>query len=1074
MAGATDREGLDSETADGGSSDGLAGEPAPKGLSRGQGLGRYIIVDELGAGGMGIVYSAFDPDLDRKVAVKVLRKRQDRVARSRLLLEAQAMAKLSHPNVVTVYEVDTESGRDYIVMEYVDGMTLAAWGTESHCPRTILSVYLQAGRGLAAAHKAGVVHRDFKPQNVLIGQDERVRVTDFGLAYRDEMEGAEERSKRESESELSPDLVKTGTVAGTPGYMAPEQVLGLSTDARSDQFSFCVALFEALSGEAPFSIDTRSGNEEVSSWSPPKLPESVALPSGVSEALTRGMSEERGERFESMDALLDSLESSARPKKGKAWAIAATVIAITLAALAFFVGVSSSRGGDVCEADPSILEGTWDSKVQVEVREAFERAAGTKALAVYGKFATILDLYGQQIVQMRLSICRASRAPQRMDDELLVLQMSCLQKRKQELGAVSAAFSKVDPRGVDRAVSVARGLRDISECSDVDALQRGVAKPAMQHRDEVLSLQTSLEKALSQGQAGHVKDAIVRAETARDRSLELKYKPLQAEAYSALGKLYGGDLRIQEAELSYEEAILAAEESGHTEYRARALAGMTQLVAGGSSRFSEARRYARRAKAAIAQWGRAPELRVEVDVALAAILVKEGEVEGALAIAEESLQSYRGEKDPKAVSLAKLQMLLCEIKQHMGMFREAMSLATSSYELSRDELGDSNVRTVSYLSRIADIHRMLGEYEQARTLDTQLIAHWNSEEAQSLLKEDEDYVAESRDLSGKVINADGVIVSGATVVCGKILSADGRYLDAAWSVYSDALHRKRVVKSDSFGNFLCSDTTAERLAFGAEHPEFGRSDVLLVEAGTEKVKGVVLTLHPTGFLSGTVAPVVGPKRARTVSLTYADSEVSNPRLVASTFVRLDNSYSFERLAPGRYKIFSGTSETPSSTSVRFKEVEVVSSQGAQLDFVGSGGDSGIRLQVKATGGAPLFSAQVLVVSGHVNARSGKEFNRLVSADGLRLRNVFYSEGDTLLIDKLEAGLYSVCLIPLGGDYRDPEYTKRFTPEAVEQIAVYCEDLQVPSDKIIESSRVVPPWKPDVSLQGEGEPGKDPS
>ncbi len=1061
MAGATDRGEENSVTA-GDESTAILSESEHKGLTRGQGLGRYIIVDELGAGGMGIVYSAFDPDLDRKVAVKLLRKRQDSLARSRLLLEAQAMAKLSHPNVVTVFEVDTDSGRDFIAMEYVDGMTLADWGQGNPSAQEVLSVFVQAGRGLAAAHKAGVVHRDFKPLNVLIDNEHRVRVTDFGLAY------------RTSEDESSC-LAKGGAIAGTPAYMAPEQYLGLTTDARSDQFSFCVALYEALSGKRPFAEDNESGNtgSKRSFSSPPRLPEAVELPGGVAEIITRGMSEERSERFESMDMLLDALESSARLPKGRAWVIATVLVVLSISAMAYFLGASRSRTVDECSPDPSILVGSWDADIQSLVELSFGQTMGPNALGVYEKFAAILDVYAQQLVDMRLSICRASRAPTRVADELLVLQMSCLQKRKEELGAVTAAFSKVDLHGVDRAVDVARGLRDISDCADVDALQKGVAKPPSEDREEVLALQTSLEKAISQGEAGHVKDAIVVAEKARDRSLAIRYKPLQAEAYQALGRLYGMDLRIHDAELSFEESILAAEESGHTEYRARALTGITQLIAGGSSRFKEARRFARRANAAISQWGRAPELKVDVAIALVGILVKEGEVEQALDVAKATLEKYRVEKDPQPVYIAKLQINMSRVSQQMGLFREAWKLTSSSYQLVRDELGDGNIRTISYLSELADIHRMLGEYEQAHNLDQKIIAHWNSEEAKSLLEEDEDYNPLSRKVSGQVIDVAGAPVAGAKVVCGQSITADGHYIDAGWRIYSDAVHRKRIVRTDSFGNFACVDSSVDALVVSSDHPEIGRSGVEIVAAGEMAVTGLRLVLQATGFLSGTISAALGPSRARVVSVLYADSEIGKPRFAATTFVRSDNSYSFERLAPGRYKIFSGTSLKPSSSSVRFKEIDVVSGKGAQVDFAAAAGDSGISLQIQATGGAPLFSAQVLVVSGHVVAKTGKEFNKVVSADGLRLRNIFYSEGETLLIDSLQAGLYSVCLIPLGGDYRDPEYTKRFTPEAVERIAVYCEDIELQAGLVIDSIRTVPPWKPEISISGRTSVGNDP-
>ncbi|MBA3462537.1 MAG: serine/threonine protein kinase, partial [Deltaproteobacteria bacterium] len=218
-------------------------------------VGRYLILSTLGTGGMGVVFSAYDPQLDRKVALKLLRsglQLATKDAQKRLRREAQAIAQLSHPNVVGVYDVGTDGGDLYIAMELVEGETLGQW-LRSY-PRTwreIIDVFLQAAKGLVAAHGVGLLHRDFKPDNVLVGGDGRVRVTDFGLARSllvlDE-ESARGQTTPHLPAALSSSLTATGTVLGTPRYMPPEQLTGPDIDARADQFSFCVALYEALYG----------------------------------------------------------------------------------------------------------------------------------------------------------------------------------------------------------------------------------------------------------------------------------------------------------------------------------------------------------------------------------------------------------------------------------------------------------------------------------------------------------------------------------------------------------------------------------------------------------------------------------------------------------------------------------------------------------------------------------------------------------------------------------------------------------------------------------------------------------
>ncbi len=214
-------------------------------------IGRFTVLRRLGAGGMGVVYAAYDEMVDRKVAIKLLqRMRVGEEAGDRLLREAQALGRLSHPNVIQVYEVGVHEERVFVAMEFVEGCTLEAWEPEASLA-AVLDVYVQAGRGLAAAHEAGLVHRDFKPDNVLVGNDGRARVLDFGLARSAGEAPPDPASSAELErmgvdttgDRLVTPLTRTGAVMGTPAYMSPEQHLGQPTDPRTDQFSFCVALW---------------------------------------------------------------------------------------------------------------------------------------------------------------------------------------------------------------------------------------------------------------------------------------------------------------------------------------------------------------------------------------------------------------------------------------------------------------------------------------------------------------------------------------------------------------------------------------------------------------------------------------------------------------------------------------------------------------------------------------------------------------------------------------------------------------------------------------------------------------
>jgi serine/threonine protein kinase len=282
-------------------------------LSIGDRVGRYLVLSTLGAGGMGVVFSAYDPQLDRKVALKLLRANlrgpTAKEARTRLKREAQAIAQLSHPNVVGVYDVGTtDDGDVYIAMEFVEGDTLTTW--LKRWPRTwreILEVFHQAARGLQAAHTVGLLHRDFKPDNVLVGGDGRVRVTDFGLAR--SVLGPDEatRTQDSTASALHADLTATGTVLGTPRYMPPEQLTGPAIDARSDQFSFCVALYEALFNAHPLQGATSVAMLETGARAA-LPPEGSRVPAAIGKAVLRGLERDRAKRFPTMASLMHELQ----------------------------------------------------------------------------------------------------------------------------------------------------------------------------------------------------------------------------------------------------------------------------------------------------------------------------------------------------------------------------------------------------------------------------------------------------------------------------------------------------------------------------------------------------------------------------------------------------------------------------------------------------------------------------------------------------------------------------------------------------------------------------------------------
>jgi hypothetical protein len=367
-------------------------------LQPGERIDRFVLLGELGRGGMSVVYAAWDPELDRRIALKLMHTEASGsgpslgTARQRLQREAQAIAKVSHENVIVIYDVGTAGDEVFIAEEMVDGTTLRGWIDERPRGwREVLAMLTQAGRGLAAAHAAGLIHRDFKPENVLVGRDGRIRVTDFGLA-RPQVELARD-TDQVSEPPTLPDgngvdvlgetaigqrstgsLTEAGALVGTPRYMAPEQLHGRPADARSDQFSFCVVLYEALWRQRPFSGETVGElRRAVDADRPAPPPAEVRVPSWLRRAILRGLRASPDQRFGSMNELLGELR---RDRPAVQRLAIAGVAAAGIAAAALLWPRGGEPGAPPCAGAERALDGVWDAAVKDRVERAF-LATGT-------------------------------------------------------------------------------------------------------------------------------------------------------------------------------------------------------------------------------------------------------------------------------------------------------------------------------------------------------------------------------------------------------------------------------------------------------------------------------------------------------------------------------------------------------------------------------------------------------------------------------------------------------------------------------------------------------------------------
>ncbi len=329
---------------------------------------------------MGTVFRARDTELGRDVAIKMLR---GATGSARLRREARALARLEHPNVVKVFEVGEHAGDPYVVMELVEGRSLEAWLRDGPSLRAILDVFHAAGRGLAAAHAANLVHRDFKPANVLVGNDGRARVADFGLVL-----PFDSTAVRDTGVEVSSDpaassgsLTATGKVVGTPAYVSPEQWLGTSADARSDQWSYCVALWEASYGARPFVGRTiESLRDAILSGRPPAAPPGTRVPKWLRAILERGLAPDPADRFANMEALLAAMERGRRQGRRRRLAAPLAFGLTAVAALAFDRG----PGDRVCSPTDPAVERIWSSARKHEAEVALVATGVPHARASYG------------------------------------------------------------------------------------------------------------------------------------------------------------------------------------------------------------------------------------------------------------------------------------------------------------------------------------------------------------------------------------------------------------------------------------------------------------------------------------------------------------------------------------------------------------------------------------------------------------------------------------------------------------------------------------------------------------------
>jgi len=696
---------------------------APIGL--GARLGRYEVRSVVGSGGMGVVFEARDPELDRMVAVKVLRARSGDGSEGELRLrrEGQTMARLTHPNVIRVYDVGVAHGHAFVAMEFVAGGTLADW-LERAPRRTseILAVFLEAGRGLAAAHDAGLVHRDFKPSNVLVGADGRVLVTDFGLARaaQDVAPPAAPGSAGDPAPGAIATVTRTGDLVGTPAYMAPEQFAGEPVDARADQFSFCVSLWRALFGIAPYegtTFETLAASTGSGDLAP--LPPGAAsrVPAALRTAIARGLDHDPAARFPSMRELLAVLEP--RPARRRlAVAVALGVVGVGGAATWVALG---SRTSDPCPTPVARLTSVWGDARKASLRDRLAAIDPVTGPARYAAAVTVLDHAAPAWRDMNVAACRATRVDGRQSDTLLDARMRCLDDWLGQLGAaVTGLETAADPAQLEAAIKDVGSLPALDRCADLVALQAASQLPTepAAHAEALAILEEA--KAINvERKAGRRDGLDARADALLARARRLGNAAALAKALGIRWRVAASGADFGTA-LGYLRELTEVAARGHDDTEAtNAWALMGRFTAMTQGKPEEAKVMLAAARAAAARAGDSPALTIEVLTDEADVFNAAGDGAGALANLERARSLLEGlhardPGSPYAIALAGLLQTESNAHWYAGELDAAVPPLREAIALFDRVYGPDTVESAAGNLDLAQILRDQAKYDEAR------------------------------------------------------------------------------------------------------------------------------------------------------------------------------------------------------------------------------------------------------------------------------------------------------------------------------------------------------------------------
>ncbi|MEZ4449591.1 MAG: serine/threonine-protein kinase [Nannocystaceae bacterium] len=709
----------------------LAAAPAlDPGIPVGTVIGdRYAIEAQVGRGGMGVVYRARDLELDRPVAIKFHAALDDPRAAARMTGEARAMARLAHPNVLTVHEVGRFEGRVFLAMEWAEGGDLRRWlAAEPRGWEAIVERFVAAGEGLWAAHRVGLVHRDFKPSNVLLDGDGRVRVADFGLAAIEAEAGPARRIRSDApgSSPAAGSSAGTGTSRapapggasetdapaparglGTPAYMAPEQRAGLDVDARADQYSFCAALHEALTGALP--------------GEPPRDPR--PLPARIARALARGLRAAPAERFPDMPALLDALRPELARRRRRRILVAVAAVAVAITGVALGWALRPGAAPISCAATAWEAATIWPAARREVLAARFGALDSPYAADAWPRVRALVGDYVDRLASAQVEACRDTHERGLHSTELLDRRMACLSRARRELDARLGELARVDAGSVARAIPLATSLPDPARCGDLERMEEEEAPepdPARAARiDAVLS---ALAEARARVIAGAPLEAAEQVIALGPEIDALARRSLDIDRHHVLGDAYGLAEHAREGREHLEAGYVLARAAGD-DARAAALAtAIAHRLDLDQAAYRESLFWARIARAELERSGGDPELEVRLFLIEGGAEDGLGELQAALDLFDRARERLAQAPSSRPDQLAQILSFKGITLERMGRFQEAIATQEETLARIRAALGDRHPNVIHAENLLGTALSEAGRYEEAITRYQEAIA----------------------------------------------------------------------------------------------------------------------------------------------------------------------------------------------------------------------------------------------------------------------------------------------------------------------------------------------------------------